>query len=280
MPSPAARSPYSQRGLSLVEILIALLLGLVLIGGATGVYLANQQTFKQVDQMARINENARLAFELLGRDLRQSGGMGCGRYLPAAYHAPAAAGSWWNQWGHGLRGYEQEAASAANQLPARAFGLGARDRVPGTDAVVTNLLLHAPTGGQIMPACNQRFNAWYVGNNGRGGRSLYRMTLLNHGGIVEPDGPEEMVENVSNLQIVYLVRVDGTPSAPALDDLYVTATRVNEWGAAQTPPVDGWSRVHAVRVALTFTTADAVGTDAQRIERQLPLVVGLRNRLP
>ncbi|OYX57247.1 MAG: hypothetical protein B7Y96_06775 [Comamonadaceae bacterium 32-67-11] len=63
-PRHGATSVLRQRGLTLIEVLVALLLGLLLIGAVGGLYLANHQTFRQVENMARVNENARLAFEL------------------------------------------------------------------------------------------------------------------------------------------------------------------------------------------------------------------------
>ena len=81
--------------------------------------------------MARINENARLAFELLGRDLREAGGIACGSQIPTANVVDAPANTWWNQWGQGLQGFDGNTA-----FPARAFGSTALSRVAGTDAVV------------------------------------------------------------------------------------------------------------------------------------------------
>ena len=262
-PRHGATSVLRQRGLTLIEVLVALLLGLLLIGAVGGLYLANHQTFRQVENMARINENARLAFELLGRDLREAGGIACGSRLPTANVVQAPAGTWWNQWGQGLRGYEQDEAVPTNQLPARAFGQTPLDRVPSTDAVVVNLSQHDPAGG--LPACNLLFHAWYIGFNGRGGTSLYRVTMVNNAGNAQVGAPEEIIENVTDLQLFYLER----SAAGALGDRYVIATDVNDW-----------SRVQAVRLELTYTTAEAVGTDAQRITRTFPFVVGLRNRLP
>ena len=350
-PRHGAAGALRQRGLTLIEVMVALLLGLLLIGAVGGLYLANHQTFRQVENMARINENARLAFELLGRDLREAGGIACGSRLPTANVVQAPAGTWWNQWGQGLRGYEQDEAVPTNQLPARAFGLAALDRVAGTDAVVVwsgsnevalsvvnhnppaaalqiNRNQHGIEDGDIVLACDMRqaaifqvsnanqanativhntgaavrpgncrqelglsnaaphdcstagsdysftaggfltrlqASAWYIGFNGRGGTSLYRVSLGNDAGTAQAGAPEEVIENVTNLQISYLER----STAGALGNSYVTATTVNDW-----------SRVHAVRLELTYTTAEAVGTDAQRITRTLPFVVGLRNRLP
>lgn len=119
-------------GVSLVEVLISLVLGLVLLGAASSAYLANRQTFRQVENLARVNENARTTFELLGRELREAGGTHCGARLPTANVVRTGPTSpWWTDWDQGLRGFDGHEA-----LPARAFGTGTADRVAGTDAVV------------------------------------------------------------------------------------------------------------------------------------------------
>lgn len=62
-----------QRGLSLVEILISVALGVLLAGGTVSVYLASKRQFLFDDQMARLQENGRYATRLVGRELVHSG---------------------------------------------------------------------------------------------------------------------------------------------------------------------------------------------------------------
>lgn len=66
-----------QRGLSLVELLVALAINLIMILGVTYVYLGSRATFSAEDNLARMQESARLAFEYLSRDIRQAGDFGC-----------------------------------------------------------------------------------------------------------------------------------------------------------------------------------------------------------
>lgn len=68
---------HSQRGISLVEIMIALVAGLLLTGGVIQIYASNKQTYRVADASGRIQENARFALELLARDLRMAGYQGC-----------------------------------------------------------------------------------------------------------------------------------------------------------------------------------------------------------
>jgi type IV pilus assembly protein PilW len=68
----------SQYGFTLIELMIALVLGLVLIGGVISVLLSNQQTYRTNTALSQLQDNARTAFEFLARDIRQAGSTPCG----------------------------------------------------------------------------------------------------------------------------------------------------------------------------------------------------------
>lgn len=64
-------------GLSLVELMIALLLGVILTLGATQVYLGTSQTYRLTDAIAHSQENIRFASSMIQRDVRAAGGLAC-----------------------------------------------------------------------------------------------------------------------------------------------------------------------------------------------------------
>lgn len=66
------------RGFTLVELMIALVLGLIVIGGVISVLLSNQQTYRTNNALSQLQDNARTAFELMARDIRQAGSSPCG----------------------------------------------------------------------------------------------------------------------------------------------------------------------------------------------------------
>ena len=66
-----------QHGLTLLELLIAMLIGTLLILGATSMFIANKRVYKEVDYQGRLAENARFGMEMMIRDLRMVGFMGC-----------------------------------------------------------------------------------------------------------------------------------------------------------------------------------------------------------
>ena len=63
----------NQRGLSLVELMIALLLGLVLILGVSQITISSKQTYTVVNSQSQTQENARVVKHFLGRGLRHAG---------------------------------------------------------------------------------------------------------------------------------------------------------------------------------------------------------------
>lgn len=66
-----------QAGLSLVEMMVALLLGLFLIAGIGHLFLTANRTYMLQDELSRIQENARFAIDLIARDIRMAGSTGC-----------------------------------------------------------------------------------------------------------------------------------------------------------------------------------------------------------
>ena len=66
-----------QNGLTLIELMIAMLLGTLMILGATSMFTANKRVYKEVDYQGRLAENARFAMEIMIRDLRMTGFIGC-----------------------------------------------------------------------------------------------------------------------------------------------------------------------------------------------------------
>ena len=64
-------------GFTLVELLIALTLGLLLTASFGSVLISNKQSFRAMDATSRVQETGRYAMHLLTRDLRSAGYQGC-----------------------------------------------------------------------------------------------------------------------------------------------------------------------------------------------------------
>jgi len=77
------RNFSKQMGISLVEILVALVISLFLLGGIVQVYVGNKATFKFTSALAEIQENGRFALDSMSQDLRLTNQWGCISFNPA-----------------------------------------------------------------------------------------------------------------------------------------------------------------------------------------------------
>lgn len=63
--------------MSLIELMIALVIGLILMLGVTQVFIASHAASRLSEGVARAQENGRFALDFLERDIRMAGHMGC-----------------------------------------------------------------------------------------------------------------------------------------------------------------------------------------------------------
>ncbi len=71
-----------QRGISLVEVLVALVISLFLLAGIIQVYVANKSSYSFSNSISRIQENGRYAMDTMAQDLRMAGFFGCAIFNP------------------------------------------------------------------------------------------------------------------------------------------------------------------------------------------------------
>lgn len=354
------------RGLSLIELMIAMVLGLLVVGAAGGVFLANKRVYAATETLNRVQENSRVSFELMSRDVREAGGSPCGKDSQFVNMLQVPAGTFWETFGDGLRGTDGGSVAGTGSAPVAnaVAGTDALDIYTGSgggagDYVITDQdtpsavvgiksasdpTLAGLADGDIAIACNTSYTLifqitsingsslkaghhggsgspgncgqdfqfvaptncsgasggntycftkpnsatsaacdksddmpailtklggfrWYVGDNGRGGRSLYKANFnMNVLTAVPTVGTrEEIAEGVSDLQLMYR----STGSATFI-------------GAAA---VTNWKQVNAVRIRVVAEGADGAlsgayvrGTDNQRLSRDFTHVVAIRNR--
>ena len=67
-----------QAGLSLIELMISITLGIILTAGIIEIYIGTKQTYRVQDELSRLQENARYALDIITADIRQAGYTGCG----------------------------------------------------------------------------------------------------------------------------------------------------------------------------------------------------------
>lgn len=66
-----------QGGVSLVESMIAMLLGIILLGGVLQVFASTRQSYRVHDAVSRMQESGRMALEIIARDVRMADFWGC-----------------------------------------------------------------------------------------------------------------------------------------------------------------------------------------------------------
>jgi type IV pilus assembly protein PilW len=69
--------PTRMAGVSLVELMIAMVIGLIIMLGVIQIFSASSAASRLSEGASRVQENARFALEFLERDLRMAGHMGC-----------------------------------------------------------------------------------------------------------------------------------------------------------------------------------------------------------
>ncbi len=69
--------PHRVAGISLIETMIAMVIGLVLMLGVAQVFLASRAASRLAEGNGRAQENGRFALEFLQRDIRMAGHFGC-----------------------------------------------------------------------------------------------------------------------------------------------------------------------------------------------------------
>ncbi len=322
-------------GFSLVELMVAMVLGLLVSGSAVGIFISNRQANRATDSLSRIQENARTAFELMARNVREAGGNPCSRAIPPVSVLNGAAGTWWQNFNNPLFGYESNQPFAGGD-GIRVGGVGGTDAIEiksaasgGATVVMSNpvsatfqlnTINHGLSPGDIAMVCDNkrstifqvsnaspginaqvnhnagavvtpgncrnllgapcavpaasasyqfqgngviaqlRAERWFIGNNPRGGRSLFAGVVRNNGGAVSVVN-EEIVEGVTDMQLTYLV-------AGAANYVQANAVAANAWNG-----------VVSVRITLTMQGLEAVGTNGGALTRSLSHVVALRNRM-
>lgn len=82
------RRTSRQLGFGLIELMISMVLGLLVLGAAIAVFQSNQRTFDANEGTNRIQEGARVAYELMSKDIRAAGGSACSNLArPDVEHA-------------------------------------------------------------------------------------------------------------------------------------------------------------------------------------------------
>jgi type IV pilus assembly protein PilW len=108
------------RGVTLVELMIAMVISTIVLLGVGTVYSSTKRSYKVQEEMARLQENARYAFNVMSRDIRGAGFIGCNPTLNSLLNSSNSA---LFDFQAGVEGWEFDAAGTA----------------PGDDYTITTL---------------------------------------------------------------------------------------------------------------------------------------------
>lgn len=161
MRHPMRRNPKSRRsmaGISIVELMIAMVLGLLVLAGLASIFAGSSAARQEMERSARQIENGRFAMELLGEDLRMAGFYG--EFNVATLPVPGAmpdvcsvnVADWQAAMPISIQGFDNGAGFPALCLPSNVKG--------GTDMLVVRRAATCEAG---TPNCEALVgNAPYV----------------------------------------------------------------------------------------------------------------------
>lgn len=173
---PQGTHPISREsGLSLIELMIAMVVGLILIAGVLSIFLSSRKSYGVNGAVADIQQNARFSLEYIRSATRMAGYMGCGVSGGANFHnqLKPAGGPWpmaYN-FGQAINGFEFSGTAptdsytlaSENPSPTTSGWTPTLDStlpamIPGSDVLVVSLsqptttplyVTGTPTGAQF-----------------------------------------------------------------------------------------------------------------------------------
>jgi len=157
---------YSQHGLTLVEIMVAMVIGLIIIGSVIQVYLSSKSTFNLQSGISRMQENARFAMDILSMHISMAG------YTQefAAANGISSTNSKENEVANGDLGFTTDNFTASDVIEIR---------------------YQSPSDCLNNPIVGVAINRFYVENG--------NLLCLGNGS----DTPGLLIDGVENLQILY-----------------------------------------------------------------------------
>lgn len=85
-----------QKGFSLVELMVSITIGLILLAGVLSIFFSSRVTFSTNERTARLQENGRVALDLVTHDIRSAGYQGCARGVPINNRLVTPTSTTWN----------------------------------------------------------------------------------------------------------------------------------------------------------------------------------------
>lgn len=279
-----------QAGLSLIELMIAITLGLVLMTGVMQVFISSRVTFATQQAMSRIQETGRLAVEFISRDVRMAGYMGCASRSGAFGDTAGDVLNFHKDFEIGLQGFASVPAGVtlspepiantdilvirtADALPLLASGSNEANSVSVTvtDSAISNDCSNGICANQVVAASDCVDTRVFVANN----LTAVNGTTLKVGGAVMPaDNFTTGAELIPVKTYTYFVapstananrpslwqNVNGAAQSQELlegvERLRLTYGRNGSTNYVTAASVTDWSNVNSVRIELLVASID------------------------
>lgn len=270
-----------QKGLSLVELMVALVLGLIVVGTVLEIFISSRQVYRVQDAKARLQENGRYAMHVLSKSIMDSGYLGCasrsGLEITNTLPSPWDFDTGLDDDAGTLRMLtvtEHTVSITNHDVGARKFTLGTSQPFDEGDRVIVSncedaaiFRVSKSTGNTIEYADGINLNypfttGWISEISIRSFESNGDITIDNQG--------NELVEGIENLQFMYGVGNNGVIDSPYKNAAAMTA--------------DDWSNLVSTRVTLTLASTEdnlSVDEDGDGLLRStFSKTITLRNRVP
>lgn len=137
------------RGFTIVEIMVALAIGMLISALVVTIFSASARTYRVADSVASLQETGRVAIEAIERDARGAGFRGCNSNNVFAssgqLNVISSPLTYLNDYSASMRGYNNSGASWSPALPAELSGAVPAPK-SGTDVVVFRVARGIPIG--------------------------------------------------------------------------------------------------------------------------------------
>lgn len=241
----------NNQGFTLIEFLLAMALGIFLIGGISTVYITSQKTYTVRDQTSELDENARVALRALKHHISHAGYASITGIQVPGFILPTGSTVTPENCADGTVNVEN--ASIIEATADRGIGEGG-DTIGLTymadDALRTDCSGRSTLDAACLPpqsanrASSYIFNSFAVGSSRNNAAGDFIPELRCGGSATLVRQP--WAEGVENIQFQYGVDSNGDG---AVD---------NYWNATTVANKDAWANIIAVRVGLLLRSVDPV----------------------
>ncbi len=134
-------------GFGVVELMVAMAISLLLLGGVVTLFTSSKTTYERVEHLSRIQETGRFALEAMMRDIRSAGYIGCARSSTFTNTLNTPGELAWD-FAESIRGYDYQ--SGTTWSPALPAGMTTpASGLNGSDALVLRVPAAADTSATL-----------------------------------------------------------------------------------------------------------------------------------